>query len=60
MINYIFNLYNSTIQENRPAWRNAFEIQAAAYEHDKRLFQVNDEGGLQANSQANIAANPCA
>jgi len=44
----MFNPYNNVPVENRPAWRSAYEIKKAAFEHEKRRFQMLHElGGLE-------------
>jgi hypothetical protein len=38
----MYNFYNN-MPEKRTAWRNAYEIKAAALEHEKRRFQMMHE-----------------
>lgn len=46
----MYNFYNN-IPEKRAAWRNAYEIKAAALEHEKRRFQMMHEYTLLAKPQ---------
>jgi hypothetical protein len=41
----MYNFYNN-IPEKRTAWRNAYEIKAAALEHEKRRFQMHEYNSL--------------
>lgn len=36
----MYNFYNTP--EKKDSWRNAYEVQVAAREHDKRRFQRED------------------
>ena len=36
----MYNFYNTP--EKKDSWRNAYEVQVAAREHDKRRFQHED------------------
>jgi hypothetical protein len=38
---YIYN--NNTIPEKRSGWRNAYEIEIAAREHEKQRYQMINE-----------------
>ena len=40
---YIYN--NNMIPEKRSGWRNAYEIEIAAREHEKQRFQMNAKPG---------------
>ncbi len=42
----MYPLYNQLPQENRDAWRNAYEIKLAAIQHEKRRQQAVDDAGL--------------
>ena len=46
----MYHIYNTSILENRNAWRSAYEIKMAALEHEKRRFQ-NIENGLLGKAQ---------
>jgi hypothetical protein len=52
----MYNFYN-TLSENRPAWRNAYEIKAAALEHEKRRFQLQNEEAAFGRPQGPMAGN---
>jgi hypothetical protein len=38
----MLQLNNTIISGKRQAWRNSYEIQQAAFEHEKRRFQMMD------------------
>ena len=42
----MYNFYNTPILEKRHAWRNAYEVKAAALEHEKRRFQSIEDISL--------------
>ena len=46
----MYNFYNTRPPEKRNAWRNAYEIKAAALEHEKRRF-LNEESSSLAKPQ---------
>ena len=48
----MYNFYNNIIPEKRTAWRNAYEIEMAALEHEKRRIQMMHEHTSLAKPQA--------
>ena len=39
----MYNFNNNMLPEERKGWRNAYEIQVAALEHEKRRYQIMSE-----------------
>jgi hypothetical protein len=52
---YIYN--NNTIPEKRSAWRNAYEIEIAAHEHEKQRFQMINEYASLVNPRVMVDGN---
>ena len=48
--------YKPMIEDKRQTWRSAFEIETAAFEHEKRRLQAEDESGLWSRPLASLMA----